>query len=190
MTKVCSKCGVSKDVSEFSKAASNKDGLNSWCKECWKIEHHKWYVANAEKIREQKRKEYYENPKVKEYMANGRANKLEANKTRYQKGKDYVESLKTPCVKCGDTRKYIIDFHHINPDEKLFNVSEGATGRSFKSISKEFSKCVCMCRNCHTEFHYIYGYLPEHPVESLKEYLGVNDFDERNRNETNSSISG
>lgn len=33
-TKQCSKCGQVKNVSEFSKNHSKKDGLNSWCKLC------------------------------------------------------------------------------------------------------------------------------------------------------------
>jgi len=33
-TKVCSKCGIEKLVSEFGTASPNKDGYNSWCKQC------------------------------------------------------------------------------------------------------------------------------------------------------------
>lgn len=37
-TKVCSKCNIEKDVCEFGKKITNKDGLQSRCKECRKIE--------------------------------------------------------------------------------------------------------------------------------------------------------
>lgn len=33
-TKVCSKCGIEKPVSDFYNAISRKDGLQDWCKEC------------------------------------------------------------------------------------------------------------------------------------------------------------
>jgi hypothetical protein len=33
-TKICSHCKNSKDVSEFPKDKSRKDGFFSWCKEC------------------------------------------------------------------------------------------------------------------------------------------------------------
>jgi len=33
-TKVCTKCGAEKDMSEFPAAKRNKDGLSSWCKSC------------------------------------------------------------------------------------------------------------------------------------------------------------
>jgi len=33
-TKVCTKCGVEKSLSEFGKHSITKDGLNYWCREC------------------------------------------------------------------------------------------------------------------------------------------------------------
>ena len=32
--KTCSKCGIEKPVSEFSSSSPNKDGYNSWCRQC------------------------------------------------------------------------------------------------------------------------------------------------------------
>ena len=37
MLKTCSKCKESKDLSEFSKDKSRKDGLTVWCKICKKV---------------------------------------------------------------------------------------------------------------------------------------------------------
>jgi hypothetical protein len=54
-TKTCSKCGVEKDVGEFGKNKSRKDGLQERCKSCRK-EH---YEANHEEILA-KNKEHYE----------------------------------------------------------------------------------------------------------------------------------
>lgn len=34
MTKVCSKCGVEKDIEEFSRSKVTKSGFASWCKQC------------------------------------------------------------------------------------------------------------------------------------------------------------
>jgi hypothetical protein len=85
--------------------------------------------------------------------------------------KELVNSLKTPCRKCGETRHYLIQFHHVDPSEKKFTVSLYGT-RSEVKIREEASKCVCLCSNCHDEFHYLYGKNPKNPVESLMEYLG------------------
>ncbi len=37
MSKVCTKCGAKKELSEFYKDTSRKDGLRRWCKECCRI---------------------------------------------------------------------------------------------------------------------------------------------------------
>lgn len=56
-TKTCSKCGVEKDVSMFSKTKTRKGGLNCWCKDCWKI----YYQQNREVFTKQSRDRYYLN---------------------------------------------------------------------------------------------------------------------------------
>ena len=88
----------------------------------------------------------------------------------YQDNLDFIESLKTSCVKCGEDRPYVIQFHHVNPADKSFGISQCAN-RSRSVIWKEASKCVCLCANCHREFHYFYGNRPKNPVEALDEYL-------------------
>lgn len=93
------------------------------------------------------------------------------NQLNRQKTIDFVNSLKTPCVKCGESRFYIIDFHHIDNKTKEFGISRSIRGRGRKVIEKEVQKCVCLCRNCHTEFHYIYGNIPKNPIEDLRSYL-------------------
>lgn len=178
MTKVCRKCGVEKEATEFNRNKGSKDGLYSWCRECANTQSRLWYQNNKEHSRAVQAVYVNTYPeRVKATRDKRHDKKLVYEKSRYQRGKEYIESLKSPCAKCGNDRKYLMDFHHINPDTKKFNVSEGATGRAFKAIDEEVAKCVCLCRNCHTEFHYIYDNLPEHPIEALKEYLGVSDFE-------------
>lgn len=182
MTKVCNKCGVEKDISEFNKNKRSKDGLFSWCRECANAQSRKWYHENWVHSLEATKLYQANNPdKITAYRLAHREEILQRNKDRYAIGKELVESLKTNCAKCNDNRKYIIDFHHINPKLKVFEVSKGSTGRSHKKIIEEANKCVCMCRNCHSEFHYIYGYLPTEPITALKEYLGEEIFIEQTR---------
>ena len=59
--KVCSRCKVEKDFSEFHKDKNHKDGLQGQCKDCGK----KYRENNREKIAERGRK-YRENNKEKE----------------------------------------------------------------------------------------------------------------------------
>lgn len=87
------------------------------------------------------------------------------------KPKEYVlDDLKTPCRKCGETRLYILDFHHIDPKEKEFSVAD-VIGRGNKSIAEEAKKCICLCANCHREFHHRYGRKMKEPKAALEEYL-------------------
>lgn len=99
-----------------------------------------------------------------------------SEKTRLER-KEQLYELKTPCVKCGENRPYVIDFHHINPADKRFNISTRGTHYAVATVKDEIKKCVCLCRNCHTEFHYIYGNQPDKPVEALTEYLGRNPYE-------------
>lgn len=84
---------------------------------------------------------------------------------------EYTYTFKQPCQKCGDSRLYLIQFHHIDPKTKLFEVSKSGS-HTIEDIEQEVKKCVCLCSNCHDEFHYFYGDKPENPVEALEEYLG------------------
>lgn len=69
--KRCPKCDDVKDLSEFSKDKSNKDGIRCYCKTCAKTEIDIWRKNNTEKIKKQKsnwRKNNTE--KIKDYQAN------------------------------------------------------------------------------------------------------------------------
>lgn len=157
--KQCSKCKEWKSETEFNKESKGKDGLSAVCKEC----RHHHYLAHAEEIK-LKSKLYYETHKPKA-LENAKATRTRNKSVRL----DFMNSVKTDCVKCGETRKYIVEFHHIDPSDKESNIG------NYKAVSNsllcEMSKCVCLCRNCHSEFHYFYGNNPKHPVESLTEYL-------------------
>lgn len=95
----------------------------------------------------------------------------ECRKKFYKPKHVLLDELKTDCAKCGESRRYLIDFHHVIPSRKSFEVSQ-TTGRDFSEIEEEAKKCVCLCANCHREFHYIYGRKPWNPKQQLEEYLG------------------
>jgi transposase-like protein len=56
------------------------------------------------------------------------------------------------CVICGYSR-YVgaLQFHHVDPREKSFSVSERGLARSLESARKEVQKCALLCANCHAE---------------------------------------
>ena len=116
-TKICSKCGLEKPVSEYHKNGFDKQGrqkYRGYCKTC--------------------------------------ANKREME--RYWEKREYVDAQRTQCAKCGDTRTYLLDFHHKNPNEKEFTIGTMKRGAK-ETIQKEIDKCICLCANCHREFHHL-----------------------------------
>lgn len=54
------------------------------------------------------------------------------------------------CEKCGyDKCIAALEFHHINPLEKEYQVSK--VSNSFEKLKKEADKCQLLCANCHRE---------------------------------------
>lgn len=77
------------------------------------------------------------------------------------------------CIKCGYDKCYAaMDFHHINKNDKDFDISKNCN-LSFEKIKEELDKCVILCSNCHREFH--------DTNVSLSEWLGVRLQIERGR---------
>lgn len=72
--------------------------------------------------------------------------------------RDYIQSLKKKCSKCGyDKCIEALEFHHRNPDEKEGVLSQYSR-RTFSPavkllIDKEIKKCDILCANCHREEH-------------------------------------
>lgn len=79
-------------------------------------------------------------------------------KQQYQKKREEISELKLrlKCERCGyDKCPEVLEFHHLNPQEKDEGVSKLLSSNSnIDSIYKEIKKCVCLCANCHREFHF------------------------------------
>lgn len=168
--KKCRNCGIEKDDSEFYKSSHHKDGLSTLCNVCSReknrLDREKHKASRTEKDR----------VRMAEFRKNNRDSYLKTANDHYKRNRQLLESLKQPCVKCGENRLYVVDFHHINHENKSFNLTSCGS-HSKESLQIEAAKCVCLCRNCHQEFHHFYGCTPEHPVEALTEYLGRNPYE-------------
>ena len=94
----------------------------------------------------------------------------EEQKKIYHQKQDYLNSIKKQqkCKKCGNDKYYLIDFHHIDPKEKDFAISNRASMK-LESILTEIKKCIPLCSNCHREFHFLER---EYNI-SLDEYLNA-----------------
>ena len=58
------------------------------------------------------------------------------------------------CIKCGENRWWVLDFHHVNPEEKEYSLARLKTQGSKPRIINEMSKCIVLCANCHRDLHY------------------------------------
>lgn len=130
--KTCGKCKIPKEVKEFSKNRCKKDGLQVTCKACKKIEGVKDYKKNKEA-----------------YLFRSKLQK-ERNKVLF---KEYIKGK--CCSKCGDEREYVFDFHHLNPKDKKYNISDVKASGTPKRLKEELKKCIILCSNCHRELHYL-----------------------------------
>ena len=130
-TKICSRCKLAKYVDQYNKKSSSKDGLSTYCKDC-----------NKEKLKEHynSNKDYYHN-KSKDYSKKLQ-NWLE----------DYKKDFK--CLKCGEHRHWVLDFHHREPSQKENTVSTMLRTSSRQKILEEIEKCDILCSNCHRDLHY------------------------------------
>ena len=63
-----------------------------------------------------------------------------------------VQELGGACQLCGYSRCHAaLEFHHRNPAEKAFSLSQEGVTRSLERARVEAQKCVLLCGNCHAE---------------------------------------
>ena len=82
-----------------------------------------------------------------------KASHAASKRKQYQRNKEFINSKKIKCAKCGYCRcKEALEFHHLDPTQKDFS-SAGMKTRSIQRIQEEIDKCVVLCANCHREAH-------------------------------------
>jgi hypothetical protein len=66
---------------------------------------------------------------------------------------EWKKTLK--CSRCGIKDHRVLEFHHTNPSEKEYAVSNMIErGLGKEKLNKEISKCDVLCANCHRITHY------------------------------------
>jgi len=133
-TKVCKRCQLDlpKDDIHFASRYDRKEKqFQHMCRSCQK----------------EYRKEHYEKNKQK-YVQ--KANLYSQN------FKEWFTEIKKElsCKKCGESRHWVLDFHHTNPAEKDMEISNLVRLSSKKRLMDEVDKCIVLCANCHRDLHY------------------------------------
>ena len=58
------------------------------------------------------------------------------------------------CAQCGYKKSLpALSFHHINAEEKKFDISNGRILQEWDEVVEEAKKCELLCLNCHAELH-------------------------------------
>lgn len=106
-----------------------------YCKQCGESDKLKFYKDVKSKCAKCSKEEVF--------------NRLRENKrlaVEYKGGK---------CFKCGyDKCQAAFDFHHLNPKEKDLDWKKMRSWK-LEEIKKELDKCILVCRNCHSEIHFL-----------------------------------
>ena len=70
---------------------------------------------------------------------------------------NYIQEIKSQlcCADCGERHSATLQFHHLNAEDKMFNIGDAVrNGIKLDRIKKEIEKCIILCANCHFKRHY------------------------------------
>jgi hypothetical protein len=128
-TRVCSKCGIEKDIEQFPLRNRFSQRRHSYCMAC----------------RSQMGKDWYE--RNKDYQkANARKHSTEYRDTIREYLHNYLLSHR--CVSCGEADPVVLEFHHTH--SKKMAISELVTRiTSIERLEEELRKTQVLCANCH-----------------------------------------
>jgi hypothetical protein len=125
-TRICTNCGLKKDLEDFSVNKNVSIGKGRICKKC-----------NSKAVI------YYRNRKYGEPKPSPRNGKLICKDFLYSYLKQH------PCCGCTEGDFYVLEFDHVR-GVKLASISVIASNmRNIILLRKELPKCDVVCRNCH-----------------------------------------
>jgi len=92
----------------------------------------------------------------REHYINNKQKYIDKAKIYNQNIINWVLEIKqnSSCTKCGEDRHWVLDFHHLDPNEKDIDVSSLVKTANKQRILDEINKCVVLCSNCHRDLHY------------------------------------
>lgn len=128
-TRICSKCGIEKDISEFRVRNRFTQRRQSYCIDCGSEMGKDWYQRNKEyqKANARKHTTIYRDA-IRNYLHN------------------YL--LSHPCVSCGECDPVVLEFHHLH--SKDMAIAEMVTRiTSISKLEEELQKTEVLCANCH-----------------------------------------
>ena len=132
--KKCIKCNIEKDIHEFIKRKSSKDGFGNECKACKNNANRKLYQLNIEKERERNRNKN-NNESIKESKSKWRENNRQYRSNYYKKNSEKIQN------RIKERHKTDIIFALSNNIRKRINLSFRCYGYTKKSKCYEVIGC-------------------------------------------------
>lgn len=134
-TKICTKCKKELPLDNFRWKNKSEGKKHSQCKDCQKAQEKQHYKESVS------RQESVKNTALAQKIRNA----------------VFINGIKQngQCEKCGESRFYVLDFHHKNREEKSGEIPQMIRSSSLETLQKEIDKCVLLCSNCHREFHHL-----------------------------------
>lgn len=123
----CGRCEQLKPLSQFNWRRAGRGQRDNLCRPCRSAYHREHYLANKQRYVEQ---------------AHQRKERLRQERTAYLL--EYFASH--PCVDCGESDPVVLEFDHLNPELKSFNIGQSLPYRRWQSILKEIEKCEVVCQ--------------------------------------------
>jgi hypothetical protein len=65
-----------------------------------------------------------------------------------------INYLGGKCVQCGDNNIFHLTFHHIDKNNKDYEITD-IRNRRWSLIKTEIKKCELLCENCHKKLHFL-----------------------------------
>lgn len=81
------------------------------------------------------------------------------NSEKVQKRRDKVKQMALEykggkCQICSYNKcAAALTFHHLDPSQKDFGISDKGYTRAWEKVKAELDKCILLCQNCHAEVH-------------------------------------
>lgn len=178
--KTCTRCGQNKpaDLKHFPASKKNKDGLNSWCRKCYREKSAAWSAKNPEKkaataktYRASLGPAYYER-KRQRYASLS----LSEKERRKRDARAHNDKLKREalehyggafCRCCGETELLMLALDHIENDGASHRKSLTGSTRKLPTVSHVWAKrnnwpliFQVTCFNCNWARHWNNGVCP------------------------------
>ncbi len=125
-TKTCKTCGKTKDISQFKK---------------------KYHVPKNVTI------SLYKDECIS--CKNKKSSEAIEKKRAFRWG--YIHSIPkfSKCIKCGEERLHLLQYHHVFPENKVKSISDLVSSGFCWDFHVELEKVVCLCSNCHFDYHHL-----------------------------------